>query len=175
MNNNSFSKYIKDYTVLLDQLNMIDQIKTEISKFKNKKEKKILLFGNGGTSSTCSHIATDLVKVNSIQALSFNDHNLITCFANDYGFENWIAQALKSFCNKRDLVILVSSSGESKNMINAAKYCKKNKINLITLTGFKKNNSLSKLGNKNLWINSNKYNYVESAHFQVLAYIVDTI
>ena len=115
------------------------------------------------------------VKVNKIKALSFNDHNLITCFANDYGFENWIKEAIKNFYSKDDFVIFISSSGNSKNMLNAAKYCLKNKIKFTSLTGFKKNNPLFKLGKDNIWINSKSYNYVETAHFQILAYIVDTI
>ena len=134
------------------------------------------MFGNGGSSSIASHIATDLIKVCDIKALNFNDHNLITCFANDYGFENWIKRTIEVFCdNKNDLIVLITSSGKSKNMVNAAKYCKENKIDLLTLTGFKKNNPVSINGKINLWVNSNSYNYVEVSHLQILAYIVDQL
>ena len=77
------------------------------------------------------------------------------------------------FVKKKDLVILVSSSGNSQNMVNAAKYCKKNKIFLITLTGFDKKNKLNPYGNLSLWIDSKSYNFVELAHLQILTYIVD--
>ena len=168
-------KYIKNYCDLFNDIKNIEKLRSKIRRYKKNSSKKILLFGNGGSSSICSHIATDMVKINGIRSHSFNDHNLITCFGNDYGFENWITNALKNFCDKSDLVILISSSGNSKNMINAAKYCKKNRIDFFSLTGFKKNNKLSKVSKNTIWVDSNKYNYVESAHFQILAYIVDTI
>ena len=171
----SIKKYISNYNSLFTELDEVEILKKKIRTFKNSSNKKILLFGNGGSSSNCAHIATDLVKVNKIKALSFNDHNLITCFANDYGFENWIKETIKNFCGRNDFVILISSSGNSKNMLNAAKYCLKHKIKFTSLTGFKKNNPLSKFGRDNIWINSKSYNYVETAHFQILAYIVDTI
>jgi len=171
----SIKKYINNYNSLFTELDEVEILKNKIKKYKNSSAKKILLFGNGGSSSSCAHIATDLVKVNKIKALSFNDHNLITCFANDYGFENWIKEAIKNFYSNDDFVILISSSGNSKNMLNAAKYCLKKKIKFTSLTGFNKNNPLFKLGKDNIWIDSKSYNYVETAHFQILAYIVDTI
>ena len=76
---------------------------------------------------------------------------------------------------KDDVIILISSSGKSKNIINAAKYAKKNNIYLVTLTGFKKNNPVSKLGNQNLWINSTEYNVIEMVHHIWLLSIVDLI
>ena len=60
-----------------------------------------------------------------------------------------------------------------KNIVNAAKYCKKNSVNLITFSGFKKNNPLSKLGKVNFYINSKIYNFVEMAHHIILVYLVD--
>ena len=75
--------------------------------------------------------------------------------------------------NKNDLIILISSSGTSNNIVNAAKYCKSNKINLITFSGFNKDNPLSKLGNINFHIDSNKYNYIEMSHHIILLALVD--
>ena len=71
------------------------------------------------------------------------------------------------------MIVLISSSGKSKNIINAAKYCKKNSINLITLSGFKKDNPLKKIGNINFYINSNQYNFIEMCHHIILVYLVD--
>jgi len=107
--------------------------------------------------------------------MTFNESSLITCYANDYGYENWVKEALKSYCNKNDNVILISSSGESPNIINAAKYVKKNNLFLITFSGFKKNNTLSELGNLNIWVNSANYNYVEIIHNKFLLILVDLI
>jgi|LakMenEpi03Aug12_release.lakeMendotaPanAssembly.Ray.scaffolds.fasta_scaffold521388_2 D-sedoheptulose 7-phosphate isomerase len=172
----SFKNYFLQYCKILNDTKQTGALLKKIYNFKKKRKGKIILLGNGGSSSICSHIATDLVKSNNIRAISFSDHNLITCFGNDYGFENWMSKALEAHCDyNEDLVILISSSGNSKNLINAAKLCKKKKISFVTMTGFDKKNPLSAYGNINVWVNSKSYNYVEVAHLQILAFIVDTL
>ena len=136
-------------------------------------EGRLIFVGNGASASLASHAATDFTKQAKIPSIAFNDHNLITALSNDYGYENWVTEAIKAYLNKNDMVILISSSGNSKNIVNAAKHCKKNSINLITFSGFKKNNPLSKLGNVNFYINSRIYNFVEMAHHIILVYLVD--
>ena len=131
--------------------------------------------GNGGNASTASHMSTDLTKNAKIKSMSFNDVNLITCFSNDYGYENWLKAAIKYYTKPSDLIVLLSVSGESKNLINAANFCKQKKIKLITITGAKKNNLLSQKGNINYWINSKAYNIVEVVQMTILASIVDKI
>ena len=84
-----------------------------------------------------------------------------------------LVEAIKAYLNKNDMMILISSSGTSKNIVNAAKYCKKNSIQLITLSGFKKNNPLSKYGNVNFNINSDQYNFIEMSHHIILVDLVD--
>ena len=69
-----------------------------------------------------------LQKPLKIKALSFDNSAQITCFGNDYKFENWIFKTLEVFVDKEDLVILLSASGNSKNMINAAKFLNKKKL-----------------------------------------------
>tara|TARA_B100001057_G_scaffold496374_1_gene597694 strand:+ start:469 stop:996 length:528 start_codon:yes stop_codon:yes gene_type:complete len=171
-----FKNYFQKYNEILSDIEISNFIKLEklLKSYKNKKN-RVFIFGNGGSSSISSHVATDLTKICKIKALSLSDHNLITCFANDYGFENWIMESVKSFVNKEDLVILISSSGQSKNVINAAKFCKRNKIKLVTFTGFNKNNKLRKLGVLNFWVNSKRYNFVENIHQTWLLSIVDKI
>ena len=151
----------------------------DLIKIKNIWEKtgnnggKIIFAGNGGSAAIASHCSVDLTKAAGIRAINFNEADLITCFANDYGYENWVTEAIKAYLNKNDMIILISSSGTSKNIVNAAKYCKKNSIQLITLSGFKKNNPLSKCGNVNFHINSNQYNFIEMSHHIILVYLVD--
>ena len=99
--------------------------------------------------------------------------NLLTCLSNDYGYENWITQAIKFYVKKNDILILVSSSGTSKNIIKAANYCKKNNISLITFPGFSKKNPLRKLGKFNIHVNSNVYNLIEASHLIILLSIVE--
>ena len=99
-----------------------------------------------------------------------------TCFSNDFGFENWVSEAIKFYSDEGDLLIVISSSGSSKNMINAVKKSKKYKISkVITLTGFDSNNPLRRLGDINLWIDSKAYNFIENTHQLWLLSIVDLI
>ena len=152
-----------------NQLNLT--IKLIKKTFKNKG--KIYIVGNGGSASIASHVSVDFAKAARIPSSTFNNANLITCFANDYGYENWVTEAIRAYMNKHDMIILISSSGTSKNIVNAAKYCKKKSINLITLSGFKKNNPLSKLGIANFHVDSNQYNFIEMSHHIILLYFVD--
>lgn len=132
----------------------------EIKKNKNK----IIFAGNGGSAAMSSHSSVDFTKNCKIRSINFNEADLITCFANDYGYENWLKEALNFYADKDDLVVLFSSSGKSKNIVNAAQFCKKKNIKLITFTGFSKHNALKKLGQINFWVNSRSYNIVEMTH-----------
>ena len=85
---------------------------------------KVIFLGNGGSAAMASYCAVDLTKNADIRAINFNEADLISCFANDYGFENWISKAIEFYADNCDLVVLISSSGASINIINAAKKCK---------------------------------------------------
>ena len=134
---------------------------------------KVILVGNGGSASIASHVSIDLTKAANIRAINFNEASLLTCFANDYGYENWASNALNFYADSNDVVILISSSGQSKNIINAADKAKKIGLPIITLSGFLENNPLRKMGDVNFWINSSEYNIVESVHQIWLLSIVD--
>jgi D-sedoheptulose 7-phosphate isomerase len=138
------------------------------------KKNKIILIGNGGSASISSHVAVDFTKITNFRAVCFNEANLITCFANDYGYENWAKKALEFYAIPGDIIILISSSGRSKNLVNACKFARKKKYFVSTFTGFEKNNPLSKLGNINFWVNSKKYNFVEMIHHIWLVALVDS-
>ena len=106
----------------------------------------------------------------------FNEANLITCFSNDYGYENWMKKSLEVHAEKNDVLIIISSSGESQNVINLANQGKKMGLKkIITLTGFQKSNRLRKKGDINIWIDSKRYNFVENTHQLILLSIVDLI
>lgn len=174
----NYIKYFKDYNKsIFNLLENIDHLlinkSVKLIKDVKKSNKTIYIMGNGGSSSIASHVSVDFSKIAKIPSLTFSDSNLITCFSNDFGYENWLSKAINIFCDKKDLIILISSSGKSKNIINAAKYCLKNKINFITLTGFEKNNPLSLLSNINFFINSKNYNYIEMSHHIILLSLVD--
>ena len=167
----NYSKSISDLLSSIDT-NLIDQ-SVELIKKKIKTNNTIYVVGNGGSASIASHVSVDFIKVAKIKSSTFNNSNLITCYANDYGFENWVKEAIKAYCLIDDLVILISSSGTSPNILNAAKYCKDTNIDLITLSGFNRDNELSKLGKVNFYVDSKNYNYVEMTHHIILLSIVD--
>ncbi len=167
-----FSNLIKPTKEILDQLLKVRDIFLQTS----KKKGKILIFGNGGSSAIASHVSVDLTKNAKIRTVNFNEADLITCFSNDYGYEKWIEKAVDFYADKNDTLVLISSSGKSKNMLNACKAAKNKKISkIITLTGHEKNNPLSKLGDINLWIDSKAYNFIENTHQLWLLTVTDLI
>lgn len=137
---------------------------------------KVILCGNGGSSATASHVSVDLSISTHIKAINFNEYNLITCFSNDFGYENWIKKSLEIYGLPEDLLIMISCSGNSKNLINANAYAQSIGMKVATLTGCQKTNKLnSNKFNHGIWINSKDYNVIESIHHTILLTIVDSI
>ncbi|MBL6992243.1 MAG: SIS domain-containing protein [Bacteriovoracaceae bacterium] len=140
-----------------------------------KNNKKIITVGNGGSASIASHITVDLINAANIKALSFSDSGIITCFSNDYGYENWVSKALDCYADAGDVAVLISSSGQSENMLIGAEKARSLGVDVITLTGFSTNNPLRKLGDINLWVDSDQYNIVEMTHHIWLLAVIDYI
>jgi D-sedoheptulose 7-phosphate isomerase len=137
--------------------------------------RKVILVGNGGSAAMASHVAVDLTKVAGVRAVNFNEADLLTCFANDYGYEHWVEKALEFYADDGDVVVLISSSGRSPNIINGAKAARMLRTQLITLSGFDAGNPLRALGDLNLWTDSRAYNIVEMTHHIWLLAAVDKI
>ncbi len=174
MNNDYFAKYINELNSInksFDRKKAII-IEKKILDLKNKNN-KIIFFGNGGSAAIINHFLIDFNKNLNIKTQTFNEAT-ITCLANDYGFSNWMKKALELNVDKKDLVILVSSSGNSTNHLKAADYCKKKKIFSISFTGFKKN-KLSKKTNLSFIVNSKNYNIIENTHSTWLLMILDKL
>ena len=142
----------------------------------SKKGKKILVFGNGGSAAIASHFTVDLTKNARVRATNYNEADLITCLSNDYGYDQWVSKAIELYMDKGDLVFFISSSGVSKNMINAVKIAKKKKARkIVSFTGFNTNNPLKKKSDLSFWVNSRAYNHVENIHQIWLLSLVDLI
>ena len=108
-NKKYFNSYNKNIFNLLNKVD-IKKINTLVDRIVNlKKESKIILVGNGGSASIASHVAVDFTKILKVRAINFNEANLITCFANDYGYENWVAKAFEAYAIKHDIAIFISS------------------------------------------------------------------
>lgn len=140
-----------------------------------EKGNKAIIAGNGGSAAIASHVAVDLTKQAGIRTVNFNEPALITCFANDYGYERWVAKAIEFYGDEGDLVILISSSGNSSNIVNAAQTAKRLGMQVITFTGFKADNALSREGNLNFWLDSRAYNIVENTHQIWLLMVCDLL
>ncbi len=134
---------------------------------------KLYFVGNGASASLCSHAATDFTKQAKIESHAFNDHNLITALANDYGYENWVSKAIEYYVKPSDRVIFISVSGNSPNLVNGLKYAKKQKIPNASLTGSNSNNFLNLNSDYSIWVDSKSYNIVESIHTIYLTLIID--
>ena len=169
---NYFSK-IKSSLDLIEfrKLEEIANLIRKITKLGNK----VIVVGNGGSASIASHLTVDFINAAKIKAINFNEPSIITCFSNDYGYENWVAKALDCYADAGDVVILISSSGQSNNMLIGANKAKSINANIITLSGFLEDNPLRKLGFVNLWVDSKEYNIVEMTHHIWLLAIVDYI
>jgi D-sedoheptulose 7-phosphate isomerase len=174
------SSFLSDYfqsinqTVLSLDSDRFSQV-VELVKTVSVNSKKIILIGNGGSAAIASHVAVDFTKAAQVRAINFNEADLITCFANDYGYDKWVVEALSAYADPGDLAILISSSGKSPNMINGAMKAKQMGLKVVTLSGFDQGNPLRKLGDIELWADSSAYNVVEMTHHIWLLAIVDYV
>ncbi|MBD63448.1 MAG: phosphoheptose isomerase [Gammaproteobacteria bacterium] len=143
-------------------------------KIKNS-DGKLIFAGNGASASISAHGAVDFTKQGGVRAVTFNEANVITCFSNDFGYDNWVCEALKFYAKKNDAIVLISVSGESPSVVNAAETAKDLGIPIITFTGRDQNNSLKSLGDVNFWVDSNAYNIVECIHMIWVTTVIDAI
>lgn len=180
-NLNDQKKWLIEYLNIYKDSVFVETVIDQLLKIKrlwitaNENGNKIIFAGNGGSAAMASHCAVDLTKNAGIKAINFNEADLITCLANDYGYEDWIAKAIEFYGNEGDLLVLISSSGKSANILKAAEIAKKMKIKVITFSGFDKDNPLRNCGIVNVWVDSHAYNIVEMTHHIWILSIIDLI
>jgi D-sedoheptulose 7-phosphate isomerase len=139
------------------------------------RDRKVVVAGNGASAAIASHVAVDLTKTAGIRGIAFNDADLITCLSNDYGYQHWVAKAIECYGDTGDLAVLISSSGKSPNIVNAAVRARELGLGVVTLSGFAPDNPLRAIGDLNLWVNSRSYNVVETTHQSWLLAAIDNI
>jgi D-sedoheptulose 7-phosphate isomerase len=137
------------------------------------KSDRLFFIGNGGSNSICSHMMEDYMKMGRKHTMSFTDAAMITCYANDYGWEKAMEEWIIAQFLPGDTLVAISSSGESKNILNATRKAKEIGGKVITLSGFSKDNSLSKLGDANIIIPVRSFGIVENFHSMILHVILD--
>lgn len=141
----------------------------------NEKGGKVMFIGNGGSAAVSSHKALDFWFTGKIKGMVFFDYSSLTAISNDFGYQNVYSKQIERFAEKNDLLIAISSSGESKNIIYAVKKSRDLDCKIITFSGFKKTNSLRKLGDLNFFTPSSHYNQVESIDLLLCDCILEII
>jgi D-sedoheptulose 7-phosphate isomerase len=136
---------------------------------------KIMFIGNGGSASIASHMAIDYSKNGQLPASAFSDASALTCLSNDYGYEYVFAKQIEFHARKSDVLIAISSSGKSINILNAVAAAKQLGCKIITFSGFDATNPLAQLGDINFYVNSSEYGFVEVAHLSLCHSLLDYI
>lgn len=167
----------KFITNLQHQLSLLDASKLEsLKQLVHANKTEILIMGNGGSNAISAHMAEDYTKALGKRATAFTDGARLTCYANDYGYEFAFAQFLKEFSTNTSLVILISSSGNSVNILRCAEHCATSNTNFVILTGFNPENRLRKEYSSkavlDFWVDSKDYGIVECLHEIILHSVI---
>lgn len=156
----------------LTQSEGFEKVYTYLSQCLDNKN-KVYVVGNGGSCGIASHHVVDLLNVLKLSAFALSDNNVLTCFGNDYGYDTIYSKYLDTVVLPGDLLIAISSSGSSKNIINACQSVSAKGGDVITVSGFAEDNLLRTHGDINIWTPAHDYGLVESAHFFILHTFVD--
>ena len=135
--------------------------------------RKVMLAGNGGSAAVVSHVHNDLCKAAGVRALVFTEQPLLTALANDDGYGSVFEKPIELWAEPGDLLVTVSSSGKSENIVRALEAARKLGCRIITLSGFGPENPSRQIGELNFYVGSDVYGYVETAHSALLHFLTD--
>jgi len=138
-------------------------------------DRTIYLLGNGASASMASHFAADLSKNAGVRTKVFTDLSEITAIGNDIGFEHIYSLPLSRYARKGDLLIAISSSGRSPNILAAVSAAREKELTIVTLSGFDPKNPLRAGGDVNFYVPAASYGLVESCHAFILHYWMDSV
>lgn len=141
----------------------------------HKDGNKLIFVGNGGSAAIASHMATDYSKNGNIRSLALNDSSMLTCLGNDLGYDQVFAKQIELHARPGDLVLAISSSGRSSNILNAVAAGRKSNCGVVTFSGFTPDNPLRGRGDINFYTASNRYGFVEISHLTICHAILDFI
>lgn len=134
---------------------------------------KLMFIGNGGSAGIASHMAIDYSKNGNLRAMAFNDGAALTCLGNDLGYSEVFARQIELHGRADDVLIAISSSGRSPNILNAVEAARAIGCWVLTLSGFQADNPLSRQGNMNFYTPNGEYGFVEITHLALLHAILD--
>lgn len=137
--------------------------------------RKVMFVGNGASAAISSHQSVDFWKAGGMRAIAFNDPALLTCISNDYGYPFVFEKPVEMFADPGDVLVAISSSGRSENIVRAARKARERRCLVITMSGFAPDNPLRVLGDVNFWVPSRSYGHVEVTHLALSHSILDTI
>ena len=158
----------------IDKKLTLEDIKKIFQKIK-KQANTIYFIGNGGSAAIAEHMTVDFLKNGNMRTANMFAPPTITCLSNDYGYEYVFSKQIEQCANEGDLLVAISSSGNSPNIVNAVKKAKEMKMEVLTLSGFKPNNQIKMIGDYNIYVPSMEYGMVETIHNMILQEIVDEI
>jgi D-sedoheptulose 7-phosphate isomerase len=133
----------------------------------------LFFIGNGGSAGMASHMATDACKNGYLRATAFNDIALVTATANDLAYDQIFSLPLERLARSGDMVISISSSGNSPNVVRALESASRLDLRIVTLSGMRADNRSRSLGDLNFYAPLQRYGWVESAHQIILHYWFD--
>ncbi len=134
---------------------------------------KLIFVGNGGSAGIASHMAADYSKNGNLRALAMNDSSMLTCLGNDFGYEHVFAKQIEFHGRKGDFLVAISSSGRSQNILNAVATARRLGCAIMTLSGFGPDNPLRRLGDRNIYLGSDVYSFVEIGHLALCHAMLD--
>jgi D-sedoheptulose 7-phosphate isomerase len=145
----------------------------EITRDGQARHQHLYFIGNGASAMMASHFAADACKNGALSAMAFNDAALLTATANDVAFEEVFALPLRRLARSGDLLIAISSSGSSPNILRAVDAARSMSMRVVTLTGMRADNGVRTLGDLNFYVPCSRYGWVECAHQLILHYWLD--
>jgi D-sedoheptulose 7-phosphate isomerase len=136
-------------------------------------DNKIMFVGNGGSAGIASHMAIDFSKNGGMRALAFNDAASLTCLGNDLGYEQVFATQIAFHGRAGDVLVAISSSGQSANILEAVRAARRVGCAVVTYSGFRSDNPLRALGDVNFHIADGEYGFVEVGHVALIHALLD--
>jgi D-sedoheptulose 7-phosphate isomerase len=133
----------------------------------------ILFIGNGGSAGIAGHLAIDFSKNGGLRSLAFNDPSALTCLGNDLGYHNVFAKQLEFHARAGDLLVAISSSGRSPNILAAVATARERKLGVVTFSGFDADNDLRRSGDVNFYVGARQYGFVEVTHLSLCHALLD--
>jgi D-sedoheptulose 7-phosphate isomerase len=179
-NINEIGKYLQSISASLSNAGDISADEafgrwTDLTIHIREQKNTIFLIGNGASASMASHVAADLAKNAHVHTEVFTDLSLITAIANDVSYDEVFAEPLRRRLKKGDMLVAISSSGQSKNILQAVATAKKLGGIVITLSAMKAENPLRREGELNLYVPAQTYGMAETCHAAILHYWIDKI